>query len=117
MAKAYKRLLSESVDGKPILITKTSTSGDLIHTAVAGTVDGTYDEIWLWAFGIGDASVVLTIEFGDTSGPPIIVVIPAQSGMVPVVPGNILQNAATVTAFASDADVVAIIGFVNAISD
>ena len=118
-SSAFKRKLSESTDGKAIKIVATSTPGTAIHTAVAGTTAGTFDEIWLWAFNSHTADVVLTIEFGGADAPDqnIIVTIPFKSGLIPVVPGFILQNGATVKAFAAVANVITITGFVNAITD
>jgi len=119
MATVVKRKLSSSTDGKAIKIAATVTPGDTIHTAVAGTTAGTYDEIWLWAFNAHTANIKLTIEFGGADAPDqnIIITIPALAGLVPVVPGLILQNGATVKAFASSANVITIIGFVNSITD
>lgn len=115
----YKRKLSGSTDGKPIKVVATATTGTTIHTAVSGTTAGTFDEIWLWAFNSSSANVVLTVEFGGTTAPDqnIVVTIPAQSGLVPVIPGLILQNGAVVTAFAGSANVVTLSGFVNTITD
>ena len=119
MATAVKRKLSGSTDGKAIKIAATATPGTAIHTAVAGTTAGTYDEIWLWAFNSHTGNIKLTIEFGGASAPDdnIIITIPALAGLVPVVPGLILQNQATVKAFASSANVITITGFVNSITD
>jgi len=119
MATAVKRKLSGSTDGKAIKIAAIATTGTTIHTAVSGTTAGTYDEIWLWAFNSDAAARTLTIEFGGTSAPDynIVVSIPAQSGLIGVVPGLILQNSSVVTAFASLTNVVTITGFVNSITD
>ena len=119
MATAVKRKLSGSTDGKAIKIAQTATAGDTIHTAVAGTTAGTYDEIWLWAYNGHTADVVLTIEFGGASVPDqnIVISIPFKAGLVPIVPGLILQNGMVVKAFAASANVVTIIGFVNSITD
>lgn len=116
---AKKRLLSGSTDGKGIKVVQTATAGDTIHTAVAGTTPGTYDEIWLWAYNGHTADVVLTIEFGGATVPDqnIVVTIPFKSGLVPVVPGLILQNGMVVKAFAASANVVTLSGFVNSITD
>jgi len=118
-SSAYKRKLSGSTDGKAIKITQTATAGDTIHTAIAGTTTGTFDEVWLWAYNGHTSDVTLTIEFGGATVPDqnIVVTIPYKSGLVPVVPGLILQNGMVVKAFASVANVVTIIGFVNAITD
>lgn len=119
MATAVKRKLTGSTDGKAIKIVQTATAGDTIHTAVAGTTAGIYDEIWLWAYNGHTADVVLTIEFGGASVPDqnIVVTVPFKSGLVPVTPGLILQNGMVVKAFAATANVITIIGFVNAITD
>lgn len=119
MATAVKRKLSGSTDGKAIKIAATSTPGTAIHTAVAGTTAGTFDEIWLWAFNSHTADVVLTIEFGGADAPDqnIVVTIPFKAGLVPVVPGFILQNEATVKAFAETTNVITVSGFVNNIQD
>jgi hypothetical protein len=119
MATAVKRKLSESSDGKAIKIVATLTAGTAIHTAVAGITEGTFDEIWLWAFNSHTADVVLTIEFGGAGAPDqnIVVTIPFKAGLVPVVPGFILQNEATVKAFAAIANVLTLSGFVNRITD
>jgi hypothetical protein len=118
-SSAYKRKLSGSTDGKAIKVVQTATAGDTIHTAVAGTTAGTFDEIWLWAYNGHTADVVLTIEFGGATVPDqnIVVTIPYKSGLVPVVPGLILQNGMVVKAFASVANVVTLSGFVNAFTD
>jgi len=119
MATAVKRKLSGSTDGKAIKITTTATAGDTIHTAVASTTPGTFDEIWLWAYNGHTADLALTIEFGGATVPDqnIVVTIPFKSGLVPIVPGLILQNGMVVKAFAASANLVTITGFVNAITD
>ena len=119
MATVVKRKLSSSTDGKAIKIAAVKTPGTAIHTAVAGTTAGTYDEIWLWAYNGHTADVVLTIEFGGADVPDqnIIVTIPFKQGLYQVVPGFILQNEMVVKAFASVANVITLNGFVNQISD
>jgi hypothetical protein len=118
-SSAVKRKLSGSTDGKAIKVVQTATAGDTIHTAVAGTTAGTFDEIWLWAYNGHTADVILTIEFGGATVPDqnIVVTIPFKAGLVPVVPGFILQNGMVVKAFAAVANVVTLNGFVNAITD
>ena len=115
----YKRKLSGSTDGKAIKVVQTATAGDTIHTAVAGTTAGTFDEIWLWAYNGHTAAVELTIEFGGATVPDqsIKVTLAAKSGLVPITPGLILQNGMVVKAFAGTANVITLIGFVNQMSD
>lgn len=119
MSTAVKRKLSGSTDGKPIKVVQTATAGDTIHTAVAGTTAGTYDEIWLYAYNGHTADVVLTVEFGGATVPDqnIVVTIPYKSGLQLIVPGLILQNGMVVKAFAATANVITISGFVNSITD
>lgn len=119
MATIVKRKLSGSTDGKAIKVVQTATAGDTIHTAVSGTTAGTFDEIWLWAYNGHTAAVTLTIEFGGATVPDqnIIVTLASKSGLIPIVPGLILQNAMVVKAFASVANVVTISGFVNSMTD
>jgi len=119
MAIAVKRKLSGSTDGCGIKIVKTSTDGTMIHTAIAGTTAGTFDEIWLYAYNGHTTDVTLTIEFGGATVPDqnIIKTLQSKTGLELIVPGLILQNALTVKAFASVANVVTITGFVNQITD
>ena len=113
MATYSKRILSESVDGLPILVDCTDTLGTIIHTTEYGTTS--MDEIWLWAVNISDDDVQLTIEWGD-AGSNIIGTIPAKSGLYTLVPGLLLQNGSLVTAFASNTNVIYVHGFVNRIT-
>lgn len=116
MATYTKLKLSGSTDGKAIKVVQTATAGDTVHTAVAGTSD--FDEIWLWAYNGHTANVVLTIEFGGAGVPDqnITVTIPYKAGLIPITPGLILQNGMVVKAFASVANVVTVMGFVNRIA-
>ena len=118
MATAVKRKLSESADGKAVLIAATSSPGTSIHTAVTGQTAGSYDEVWLWAQNNHTANVVLTVQFGSTDAKDnIIVTIPFKSGLVPVLPGLPLQNELVIKAFAATTNVISIFGFVNRIID
>lgn len=119
MSTAVKRKLSGSTDGKAIKVVATATAGTTIHTAVAGTTAGTYDEIWLWAYNGHTANLALTIEFGGADVPDqnIIQTIPFKQGLFLVVPGLILQNGMVVKAFAASANLVTITGYVNSITD
>lgn len=119
MATALKRKLSGSTDGMPIKVVATATAGTTIHTAVAGTTDGTFDEIYLYAYNGHTTTVTLTIEYGGATVPDqnIIITLAAKSGLTLIVPGLILQNALVVKAFASVANVITLSGFVNRITD
>ena len=119
MAQAFKRKLSGSTDGMPIKVVATATAGTTIHTAVAGTTAGTFDEIWLYAYNGHSSTVTLTIEFGGVTVPDqnIVVTLASKSGLVPIIPGLILQNGMVIKAFASIANIVTLSGFVNTITD
>ena len=116
MATFTKRALSGSTNGKQIKVVATATAGTTIHTAVAGTSD--FDEVWLWCVNSDTEDRKLTIEFGGVSSPDdlIEVTIPAENGLVLVVPGLVLQNGLVVGAFAATANVLLISGFVNRIT-
>ena len=117
-SSAVKRKLSGSTDGKAIKVVATASAGTAIHTAVSGTTDGSYDEVWLWAYNAHTSDVVLTLEVGGTSAPDVIKqTIPFQKGMFLVLPGFILQNGAAIAAFAGTANVISILGFVNRVTD
>ena len=119
MATIVKRKLSGSTDGKPILVVATATAGTTIHTAVAGTTAGTFDEIWLFAQNNHTGSVTLTIEYGGATAPDqnIILTLASKAGLQLVIPGLILQNTLVVKAFASVTSVVTLSGFVNNMTD
>lgn len=116
MATFSKRLLSGSTNGKAIKVAQTATAGTTIHTAVAGTSD--IDEIWLYAVNSSASSVKLTLEWGQADAPDgnIEVSIAAESGLVLVAAGLLLQNSLVVKAFAATADVILLHGYVNRIT-
>jgi hypothetical protein len=115
-----KVLLSGSTGGMPIKVVATATTGTTIHAT--GTSSSIIDEVWLYATNTSAATVNITIEFGSTSAPDqnIIVAIPSKSGLSICTAGLILTGtgsaARTITAFASIASVVNIVGYVNRIS-
>lgn len=116
MTTYTKRVLSGSTNGKGIKITQTATPGNTLHTAVTGTTD--FDEMWLYAYNHHTSAVVITFEFGGVVVPDDIikVTIPSQPGLVPILPGLILQNGLLLRAFASNADLVTLYGWVNRIA-
>jgi len=116
MATFAKSKLSGSTDGKGILVVATATPGTAIHTAVTGTGDDNFDELWLWAVNTDTSARKLTLELGGTTvGFLDEVSLGPEEGLILVCPGIILQNAAAVAAFASVASVVNLHGFVNKI--
>lgn len=125
MATFTKAHLSGAADGQGVLVAATnglggvgSENGTTIHTAVSGTTAGTFDEIWLWATNTSTSPVKLTIEWGNQTDDTghIEVTIPAEQGLMQVIPGMILHNAKLVTAFAGTTNVITVHGFVNSIA-
>lgn len=114
MATYSKLKLSGSTDGKGIKVVQTATAGTTIHTADATALD----EIWLYAVNTSNASVKLTVEWGEATEPDgnIECAIPAETGLQLIVPGLLLTNSLVVKAFAATANVIVMHGFVNRIA-
>lgn len=110
--------LSGSTDGRPIKIAAASSPGTTIHTAVASTAAGVYDEIWLWVHNSDTVARDFTYQKGGTSAPDdnVIQTIPSKSGLYLVLPGLVLRNALVLKGFASVTNVITADGYVNAMS-
>lgn len=114
MATYTKEFLSGSTNGRQVKVAATTTPGTLIHTAHATAKD----EIWIWAVNSDTTPRKLTIEFGGTTAPDDIIelTIPAEAGLLMVIPGLILSNSLVVRAFCASANVVTVSGYVNRIA-
>lgn len=113
MAIFTKEFLSGSTNGRPIQITTTASPGTLIHTAHATSVD----EIYIYACNTSDKNKLLFIEFGGTLSSDLINVnIKRNAGLILVIPGSPLTNSTIVRAYAEDANVINIVGWVNRIT-
>jgi hypothetical protein len=114
MATFSKVKLSGSTNGRNVKVAATATLGTTVHTAHATALD----ELWLWAVNSDTSDRKLTIEFGGVSSPDDLIeqTIPAESGLVLIVPGLLVTGAVVVTAFASSANVVLVNGYVNRIT-
>jgi hypothetical protein len=105
--------------GLGIKVATTETAGTALHTASATA--STIDEIWLYAVNSSASAVKLTVEWGEATAPDgnIELTIAAESGLVLVTPGLLLQgnaSAKVVRAFAETANVILIHGYVNRIT-
>ena len=105
--------------GLAIKVAATATAGTAIHTASATAT--TIDEIWLYAVNTSASAVKLTIEWGEATAPDgnIELTVAAESGLVLVSPGLLLQgnaSAKVVKAFAATTNVITIHGYVNRIT-
>lgn len=112
VAKAELHLLSQSTNGKGILLDLTATPGSHIHTAA----DGSYiDLLTLWVVNTSSNIQTVTFEWGGTTSPDNVVEqkFPAKQGfqrleeLVPLAGGEVLR------AFASTDNVVVIYGKVT----
>lgn len=116
-SEAVKRILSGSTNGKGIVLGNGSPSDTTIHSAITTVVDGTYDELWLFAYNSHTEDVNVTIEYGDDVVPRVITLAPgAETGLIPLIPGLLLKNCDVVMR-ASVVGVVIVDGFVNRITD
>lgn len=105
--------------GLAVKVAATETAGTAIHTA--SDTATTIDEIWLYAVNTSASAVKITIEWGEATAPDgnIELTVAAESGLVLVSPGLLLQGNATpkvVRAFAATANVITIHGYVNRIT-
>tara|TARA_R110000824_G_scaffold8173_2_gene37022 strand:+ start:5964 stop:6326 length:363 start_codon:yes stop_codon:yes gene_type:complete len=119
MATFTKQELSGSTDGRGIKVTGTATGASVtVHTAQSGTGDNNYDEVFIYANNSHTAGILVTIEFGGVTDPDdlIEVSVPAQQGLMLIVPGLVLQNSLIVKAWASVANQVSIFGFCNKVT-
>ena len=114
MATFSKVRLSGGTNGRNVKVAATATLGTTIHTAHATALD----ELWLWAVNSDTTDRKLTIEFGGVTSPDDLIeqTIPAEGGLVLVVPGLLVTGSVVVTAFAATANVVLINGYVNRIT-
>lgn len=117
MATIEKVILSGSTNGRPIKVVATASPGTTIHTASSDT--GVIDEIYLWAINTNSASLTLSTQWGGTTDPDDFVEkampIDANSEPILIAPGIPLAAGLIVKVFASSANLITIVGFVNRI--
>ena len=118
MATYSRVLLSGSTNGRAIPVAATATPGTTIHTAVSGT--SSFDEVYAWVSNVTGSAATLTIEWGGVTDPGDHMVkalsIPANSPPIPIITGQVLNNALVVKAFSGTASALNITGFCNRIS-
>lgn len=117
MATYVKNDLSAATHGRGIVVATTVSPGTTIHTSVSSTTTGEFDEVWLWAVNTTTVTEKLTIQWGATTAPNdnIELTLEPEAGLVAIAPGLLLRNGLVVTAFAAEANVVTLHGFVNEI--
>jgi len=119
MGTISKVVLSGSLQGRPIQITATGSTGTTIHTTLSSST--IIDEVWLYATNGDTVQRTLTVEYGGTgSTSEVVVGIPSRSGLSIVLPGTILSgdgsSGSTITAYSSVANTINILGYVNRIN-
>lgn len=118
MPSYSRQLLSGSTNGRAIPVVAAATPGTLVHQALAGTAG--FDEVYLWASNVTNASATLTLEWGGVLDPADHIVkqysIPANSPPIPIVTGQVIQNGLNVRAFSATANAINLTGNVNRIS-
>ena len=117
MATYSRMLLSGSTNGKPIKISATATAGTTVHTALTGTAG--FDEIYIWLTNTDTVARTVTIEYGSVTDPDGLICkavsLPASSPPIPILTGQVLNNAQVVAIFASATNVILATGYVNRI--
>lgn len=114
-----KVFLSGSVGGRPVLVANDGSPGTLVHET--GTSAAVLDEVWLYIYNGDDASVDVTVEFGDDDpSDGITISVEASQGLTLVIPGIPLAGTGAggraVRAYASVENVVTVSGYVNRIT-
>ena len=106
--------------GTGIALAVDSGTFTTIHTTPTTTT--TLDEIWMYAVNSHSADLKVTIQFGGVEEPEdfIETTVTAESGLVLLVPGLILQGMAStgqiILGAAATGDEVAVYGYVNRIT-
>jgi hypothetical protein len=105
--------LSGSTHGRGIKITQTAiATGDTIHTALATTVAGEGDEIFLDAYNSDAVAATITLGWGGTTDPDDLIKVVVPAGETRFLYAGFLRNALVVKAAASVANKVSIKGYV-----
>jgi hypothetical protein len=120
MATFTKEFLSGSDGGRPIKLTGTNTNASvLIHTT--GTSNTVIDEVWLYAVNRDSVDRTAYIQFGGTTEPDdlLTIAIEPNSGLYVASAGLPLtgtgSSGRTINAYASAANVVSVVGYINRI--
>jgi hypothetical protein len=121
MATFTKEFLSGSDGGRPIKLTGTNTNASvLIHTT--GTSNTVIDEVWLYVNNRDTIQRSAHIQFGGTTEPDdvITLAIEPNAGLYIATAGLPLTGTGsagrTINAYASEANVVSVTGYVNRIT-
>lgn len=120
MATYSKIPLSQSSNGKAIMVTLSSAPGSLIHST--GTSSANIDEVWLYASNVSTADTLLTLYWGSSASSDIasVITIQAYAGPQLISPGLILRgddsSGSTIYTTVQQPSAVEIVGYVNRIT-
>jgi hypothetical protein len=105
--------LSSTTNYLPVNVVSTvSTSPTVLHTAHATNID----ELWFSAFNYGNLDALLTLTLGGAATHQRMgITIPAQRGLVTVLPGYRVSGGIIIGAFCNIANTVSITGSINRI--
>lgn len=111
--KEFKDMaLSESISGKLILVSETSSPGVLIHQTVNNSEYT--DKILIYVSNSSSQSVVLTIDWG---GQLIEHVVTESKNLQPVVPNLYLFGGLSIRVWADIPDAISLIGTVQRVRE
>lgn len=104
---------SGSTNFLPISISSIlSSSPDTIHLASSTN----FDEMWLDAYNYSADDGLLTICLGGTNTHQRMQVpVPTGRGLIPIIKGLKFTGGVTISAFASSANIISVVGFINRI--
>lgn len=105
-----------STNGLPILLTTTSSPGNIIHTFTSDTTGNITDSLWFYAANEHTAALQISIELvlGGTTRTITSQSLPSKGGLYQVFPAPIAgNNGLIVRAFCATANVIQILAFVN----
>lgn len=120
MATYSKIPLSQSANGRSIMLSTSAAPYTLIHTTDALSTNT--DEIWLYATNSSAADTLMTLYWGSSATSDLLapIVIQAYAGATLLIPGFILTGTgsvgSTVYATVSQPSAVEIVGYVNRIT-
>ncbi len=120
MATYSKIPLSQSSNGRAIMVALSSTPGTLIH--ITGTLSANIDEVWLYAANNSAADTLITLYWGSSAAADLLapILIQAYAGTVLLSPGLILAGTgsvgSTIYATVAQPSAVELIGYINRIT-
>jgi hypothetical protein len=120
MATYSKIPLSQSANGKAIMVALSSAPGSLIHST--GISSANIDEVWLYASNVSAGDTLLTLYWGSSASADIasVITIQAYAGLTLISPGLILRgddsSGSTIYTTVQQPSAVEIVGYVNRIT-